>query len=254
MGSQGTFKRDLERFTSSNRPVALARFHDGEYHVLRGLPYDARSGWHLYRPSWLRERLAAALAADMDGYWVGISPPCDFPVGTSYYRSKVTTKRLTYATLFWHANYPRFRSWATKAVKTSCVVGCSKKCDHQVPANGVANKWDIDALVEKLIREERTILIAAGPSACVIVHEYWKRCPVEKRQSILDVGASIDPIILGRPTRHYQTSAGRKLLSHTCSWDKTVPFSRSAKHKVKGYRARLAGMRTKYGGKRKPTK
>lgn len=254
MGSSSTFKRDLGRFIAADRPVALARFHDGEYHVLRELPYDARSGWHLYRPSWMRDRLAAALASDLDGFWVGISPPCDFPVGTAYYRRHVKTKRLTYATVFWHSNYPVFRQWAARAVKTCCVVGSSRAtCDHVVPANGVANEWDIDGLVDALLEETRPILLAAGPCACVIAHQYWSRCPPDSRQTILDVGASLDPIILGRTTRHYQTPEGSRLLRHECRWDKAVPFSSKAKRKVKGYRARLAGMRTRYGGKKKAT-
>lgn len=256
--STGTFQRDLERFLKPPHPVALARFHDGEHHVLLGQPYDARSGWHVYRPSWLRDRLRDALAADLEDYWVGISPPCDYPRGTAYYRGIVRTKRLTFATLFWHSNYPRVRSFfagklAAPGVRSFATVGCSARCDYSVPANGVAKPWNLDELVTRLLQERRPILVAAGPSACVIVHEYWKRADPSTRQTILDIGAALDPILLGRNTRDFH-KPGSPLLSHACRWDKAVPWSSAGGRKIKGYRARLAGLRTRWGGKQKTDK
>lgn len=245
----GTFRSDLGRFLDPAEPVALARFHDGEYHVLRGAPYDARSGWHVYRASWLRDRLYEALTADLDGYWVGISPPCDYPLGTAYYRSHVSTQRRTFATLFWHSNYRIFRS-KVGDLSSFCVVGCTDRCEVRVPANGVAKAWNIDEVVDQLLEKRQPILVAAGPCACIIVHQYWLRAPAETRQTILDVGAAIDPRIHGRATRDFQ-KPGSRLASHSCRWDKSVPWSKAAERKLKGYRARLAGLKSKYGGKRK---
>lgn len=238
------FASDLERFISPSRPIALARFHDGEYHVLASKPYDARSGWHLHRESWLRPRLLESLSAKLDDYWVGISPPCDYPLGTAFLRQHVQTKLLTFATVFWHRNHPRFVGHVRANLGEYCLVGSSARCTHRVPANGVAKEWDLDGLVTTLLGEKRSILLAAGPCACVIVHEYWKRADPAQRQTILDAGAALDPIIHGRNTRSF-------VLHHACSWTAGVPWSAGGARKVKGYRARLAGLRTRYGGKKK---
>jgi hypothetical protein len=247
---EGPFQRDLERFVSPSRPVALARFHDGEYHVLQGQPYDARSGWHVYRESWIRQRLLAALRANLEDYWVGISPPCDYPVGTAYYRSQVQTANRTFATIFWHSNYGRVRE-TLGDLDGFAVVGCTPQCDYPVPANGVAEPWDIDALVAQLREERRPILVAAGPSACVIVHDYWRTTPPRERQTILDIGAAIDPVLHGRRTRDFQ-EPNSPLLKHSCDWSSSVPWSpKASRRKLRGNKARLAGLRTPHGGKQK---
>lgn len=251
--SERAFQRDLSRLVDTSRPVALVRFGDGEYHLLNGEPYRARSGWTLAsRSSWLRDRIEASLVAVLPDYWVGISPPCDWPIGTAYFRPKVKARR-TFATVFSHSNYPRFRKLVAPrgALAGACLVGPGKKADYPVPLNGVVRKWDLDGLVDKLFAEERPILVAAGPCACVIVHEYWKRCDPAKRQTILDVGAAIDPILHGKGTRDFHGSASA-LRFHTCSWDRSVPWGPPRKKKkIKGYRAHLAGQRTKYGAKPK---
>lgn len=223
--SRDTFAAALARFVAPERPLALARFHDGEYHVLRGLPYNARSGWHLRDPSWIRERLRAALQADLPDLWIGISPPCDFPRGTAYYRSLVKTKLRTFATVFHHRNFPPAEAaFRAGPFANACIVAC-KKGDYDVPANGVATKWDLDGLVTSLLAEKRPILLAAGPCAGVIVHEYWTRCPEGDRQTILDVGAAIDRRIHGRGTRSFH-DAGCPLRLHACAWDQAVPWTK----------------------------
>lgn len=237
MTAGSRFKADLERLTDVGRPVGLARFHDGELRVLRGEPYRARSGWHLQRESWLRERLATALSAKLDDYWVGISPPCDYPQGTSFYRPLVKTRH-TFATIFWHSNYTRFTSMLSGRFSDACIVS-SGVGDFKVPANGVANKWPLDDLVTELLKERRPILVAAGPCACVIVHEYWRRQPKAGRQTILDVGAAIDPKVHGRRTRDFHEPKSA-LRVHSCSWDRCAPWARPKEKKVRGWAAHRA--------------
>lgn len=247
---RGDFASDLERFLHPKAPLALARFHDGEYHILRGEPYKAKSNWSVYEPSWLRDRLLAALEADLEGYWVGISPPCCFPQATAYFRSQVNTHLLTYATVFWFANFSRTRKTLYERVNAGrcATVGCTARCDYRIPANGVASPWDLDGLVGRLLDEERPILLAAGPSACIIAHEYWKRAPADSRQTILDVGAAMDPLLHGKPTRHFQEGSSN-LRTHRCSWTQSAPWSPSMGRKVKGDTARRAKRRTRFGGK-----
>lgn len=222
--SRDSFAAALARFVEPKQPLALGRFHDGEYHVLRGLPYNARSGWHLRGPSWIRDRLAAALAADLPDYWVGISPPCDFPRGTAFYRSQVKTKLRTFATVFHHRNFPQAEAaFRGGPFANACIVAC-KKGDYEVPANGVSSKWDLDGLVTSLLAEKRPILLAAGPCAAVIAYEYWIRASEVERQTILDVGAAIDRRIHGRSTRSFHDAGPLRI--HVCAWDQAVPWTK----------------------------
>jgi hypothetical protein len=252
---QGGFQRDLSRLVDTSRPVALVRFGDGEYHLLNSEAYAARSGWTLARPSWIRERLRASLVASLPNYWVGISPPCDWPLGTAYYRPLVKAHK-TFATVFSHANYHAFRQMVAPKgpLAGACIVGPGKKADHQVPLDGVNRKWDLDGLVDRLLSETRPILVAAGPCACVVVHEYWRRCPDGDRQTILDVGAAIDPILHGKETRDFHQSDS-PLRFHACNWDKSAPWAPSAqrkkKKKTRGYAGYLARQPQKQGAKRK---
>lgn len=226
------FQADFARVLDLSRPVALSRFHDGELRLLRGEPYKARSGWSISQESWLRPRLEKALRAELDDYLVGISPPCDFPQGTAFYLSHVRPNRRTFATLFWHANYHQFVAALQGPLKGACIV-TSGRGHYQVPANGVATRWDLDGLVTQLLEERRPILVAAGPCACVIVHEYWCRQRPELRQPILDVGAAVDPVVHGKSTRDFHDPASI-LRNHSCSWDQCVPWASEKMQNKKG--------------------
>lgn len=237
--SGGAFKRDLDRFLSPERPIALGRFHDGEYRVLRGEPYKAGSGWTITGESWMRERLMDALRTDLPDFWIGISPPCDWPQGTAYFKPLLRTRLLTFATVFWHSNYPAFTAASKREPFASACIVSSGKGDYQIPHNGVAHKWDLDGLVTSLLAERRPILLCAGPAAAIIAREYWQRAPVESRQTILDVGSALDPKVHGRATRHFQLP-GTPLRSHHCSWGVTVPWGRPARPTARSWRDHLA--------------
>lgn len=244
----GTFKRDLDRFLRPERPVALGRFHDGEFRVLRGEPYKAGSGWRITGVSWMRDRLMAALRADLPDFWIGISPPCDWPMGTAYYRPLLRTRQVTFATIFWHHNYPALTAASRREpFKSACVVS-SGKGDYKIPSNGVAHAWDLDGLVTSLLNERRPILLCAGPAAAIIAHEYWQRSDPETRQTILDVGSALDPVVHGRPTRHFQMP-GTALRVHQCSWNVTVPWGRPARPTARSWRDHL---RIRAAKQRKP--
>lgn len=231
------YKRDLaevERAIKEGEAFCLVRFNDGEHALLHGQTYKAASGWRYkgtrkgkktQRPLWLQGPLAASLAANLPGYCVGISAPCCLPKLVFYYRRavQVAADRVTYASLFFNSNYPRALRFFHEldAIKVG-----PKGCDYQVPADGVNRKWDIDALVDKLLEEaDRPILLAAGPSACIIGHRYWERGlerqtkdPGFRIQSILDVGAVLDTVIHKQKTRTYHDS-GSPLRGHVCRWE-----------------------------------
>lgn len=219
------FGRDFQAIVETQEPFALVRFHDGEHAILERLPYSAASKWTVAAGNvWLREELAQVLKPKMDRFCIGVSPPCCAPTAAQYFRRHLGVHRsfVTYATIFSNRNYRRVPK--LRARFKDAVIVASGNADIKVPSNGVRQKWDVDAVVDKLLKVDKPILVAAGPCANLIIYRYWKRQDKDKRQYIIDVGAALDVQIHGKTTRHYHSTQSRALY-HECSWDKWAPFS-----------------------------
>lgn len=217
------FKADFKAVTERLRdgpPFALARFNDGELAILQRKPYKAASGWRTQGDTWIRSRLLAALQYKGRDYYVGISPLCCIPGAPQWYRKHVRKheSELTFATLFFNANYHASLKFFSgfDALK----VGCAAGCDVRIPRDAVNQRWDVDAIVDKMLESDRPILLAAGPGACVLAHRYWMRADPASRQSVVDVGAVLDTEIHGQPTRDYQQRdpGAARILRHVCQW------------------------------------
>lgn len=232
------YKRDfaeIERALRDGEPFCFVRFNDGEFALLHGHTYKAASGWKVQgsrrvgkkrKELWIRDPLFASLRANVPGYHIGISAPCCLPKLVLFYRREVQIPpvRATFASLFFNANYAKamrlFRDF------DGLTVGSGKDCDYRIPADAVNKEWDIDALVDKLLEEaDKPILLAAGPSSCIIGHRYWERA-IERQtqvegfrpQTILDIGATIDVVLHGHRTRIYHDAAS-PLRGHVCQWE-----------------------------------
>jgi hypothetical protein len=81
----------------------------------------------------------------------------------------------------------------------------------------MSTNFDIDLLVARLLRVQRTMLISAGPASAIIIHRYWQRAEPERRQVIVDVGSAIDELTKGKRTRSYQVPGSRNA-ELVCSW------------------------------------
>jgi hypothetical protein len=235
------FAADFGQLIKADEPFAFVRFHDGEYALIQGIVYDAKSGWSVDGPSWLQFPLRDALEQDpsLDGYYIGISPPSDCSEAASFYRQKVKLPgwRLTFATMFQAANYKKMAQ-LLRRYENPYVVAC-KNGDAIVPENGVRSGWDVDALVAKLLKiEGRPIFVAAGPCANVIIHKYWKQQDPGKRVTIIDVGSAIDKDIHGRSTRPVHDPASPER-NRQCQWEEWHPFQ-----PLTGKRRELAAQRT----------
>lgn len=239
------FVKDFYEILKADEPFAFSRFHDGEYHLIEGLCYNARSNWEVVGKCWLQEDLREALAEDSPGYFLGISPPCEFSESAAYYRGtlKIPKHRLTFSTVFSHANH-RLVGELGKKWPGAIVVSC-KNGDITVPETGPEKPWDVDAVVDQLLAVKDTaILVAAGPCANLIVHRYWKRQDPNKRVTILDVGSAIDPVVHGEVTREYQEKDSISRV-HKCEWEKWhyfVPLNQKRRDKD----AQRAALRKSY--------
>jgi len=213
------FQADFAQFVKADEPFAFVRFHDGEYAVIQGISYQARSGWSVDSPTWLQYPLQEALEANLDGFYIGISPPCDHSEAAAFYRGQIKCpkQRLTFATIFQHSNFKKTPQ-LLRHFQNPFVVSC-KHGDVTVPQNGVRKGWDIDAVVRKLLKvESRPILVAAGPCANVIIHRYWKTQDPDKRVTIIDIGSALDLDVHGKRTRPYHDPQA-KASQHHCDWD-----------------------------------
>jgi len=223
------FRGDLDAIDWFGAPFALARFADGELACMQlkagYRPYGFGMGTETWASSdaepW-RHRLEAALSADLPGYYVGVSAPCCQGPSTYALRSRVANyRRMTYATLFTYGNYDRFRERARKIGlrERSVLVGCEgTRVDIGVPRDAIAREdWDLDGLLTELLEVRRPILVAAGPAACVIVHEYWRRQERGRKQICVDVGSVWDEELHGLKTRmHNQRYDRRRMRRHRC--------------------------------------
>lgn len=223
------FRGDFNQFLLKDlQPFAFVRFHDGEFHVLEQLDYNAKSGWATHgNPTWISSPLRESLQFVDAGYYYGISAPCDFPRGAAYYRDllsriKAPRERMTFSSIFANGNFPNV-PLLEKRFPDAVIVGCTNKCDILVPADGVNKTWDIDAAVSKMREVEgRPIFVAAGPCTNVMIHRYWTSQPPERRVIVIDIGSALDTKLHGKPTRGYQAL---KRNTHVCGWENWAPWT-----------------------------
>lgn len=218
------FRRDFDVVLRETEPFALVRFGDGEIALLDGVPHVSSDPWRVSGSTWLRAALAETLTASLDRYCLGLPGSCCIKGGYELrQRVRVPRAQLTIATLFMHGNrgrigelFERFRS----AVVVSSWMG-----DIRVPANGVNEAWDVDAVVAQLRDVDRPVLLAAGPCSNLIAHRYWRDQPKDRRQIILDVGSALD-CLHGRVSRHYD-GAGHFMRQHFCVWEPVTRETRA---------------------------
>jgi len=244
------FVKDFDAIVNEREPFAFVRFHDGEHAILNGLPYRAASKWTSRgNDVWFKDELFEVLKCDVDGFYLGISPPCCTPQAAEYYRRFAAVEKTTFATIFQAQNYKRWRA-LRKRFNNAVLIG-SGACDIVVPANGVSQKWEIDAVVSQMLGIDKPFLVAAGPCANIIIYRYWAQQEYSKRQTAIDVGAALDQEIHKVPTRPYH-KAGSKAQLHGCKWDKWAPFAKLSEDRNEDPRVRAQNTYAKLAAADKP--
>lgn len=200
-------------------PVSFTRFADGEAACIWNRSHCAKSDgweWHGGRRSDLPERLLAALRYDAPGYLLGITAAEHHPDDHRQLLAEVKQgiSFVTFAEIFIFANYQRFQCLG---LTHCCTIG--NRGEIQTPKTPDDPAWvkTIDQLVPFMVECSRPMLVSAGPWACVLIHEYWKRCPKHMRRVVLDVGSAMDERHKGRRTRRYQ-KPGSGLQSWKPKW------------------------------------
>lgn len=223
----------------SGPPYAFARFADGELALMTGRPHRAKSDHWMFGGGFspLAAPLRESLACTLSGWHVGISCPCHQTADHVEFRRLLDNflrshplppSRITFATIFVGQNYYRFRD-LNLDFDQFCVVAHVNASGPQftLPQSGIEPAWlGWDAIVDALMEvgsngEQRPIVVAGGPLANIIIHEYWRRMANQNfdgAQVIVDIGSAADKILRGRRTRRYHTPENYESRQY-CKWD-----------------------------------
>lgn len=194
------FQEDFKKIDLKRHPFALARFGDGEMAICSGRAVKVSDGWSFGGgENQFSSLLNQALRADLEGFHIGISCRCCDAKGNAWYRANVQApeERWTFANIFANGNYDAFLKLD---LANTALVSC-RGGDVSVPQHAIHDNLDLDEILCQLFALDRPILVAAGPLSCILIHQYWLRAP--RKQVIIDIGSSLDPILHGRPTRAY---------------------------------------------------
>ena len=208
------FVRDLDKLDIRGKPFAFVRLGDGEAAMCAGRPVRTGDGWS-YDGTDTRfaRKLRDLVQSDMAGLYVGISCRCCDPDGHRWYREHLRAPlwRVTFANLFVNANYSRFKALDWRGT----VLVSSQGGNFTVPRNAVNPEFDYSPLLQELFQADRPILVAAGPVGKLIIYDYWRLAP--RRQTIIDIGSALDPLIYGRGTRGYHDPSS-PTAKKVCIW------------------------------------
>jgi len=210
------FITDFDQFDFRGEPFAFVRFGDGERAICERRPIKAQDGWgYDGQHTQFSDDLNASLQFNDPNYYIGISDACCDAASKEWFLRQIRAPldQVTFANIFVNWNYRRFRQLDLSGTFIVASVGG----DLTVPDDLVTGKYDLDAIVEQLLRVDRPMLLAAGPASCIIAHKYWLRADPRKRQTIVDVGSAIDERTKGARTRQYQI-AGTRTGELICTW------------------------------------
>lgn len=211
---------------------AMGRYADGERALLECRQIPTADGWKVpQEPNWITRELWGALRDDTDGWHLGLGCACCDIETHKMLRSHATLpeSRRTFSSVFVNGNHDDFRDFCTdiQIWKKCHFVACAphENVAQYIPANqytridaNAVNKWhkaDLRRLVDKLLLLHRPILLAAGPLGAVIANRYWHIST--SRQSIVDIGSALDPLLHGRSTRNYLYEGHPNRRKH-CTW------------------------------------
>ena len=224
---------------SSRSPFSLARFNDGEMHVLLNAFYYCND--FQFDPSIQEEeelcavfslRLREALKWKHPSYYVGIMcPHCFHPWGHVRMKlmSQQTEEQLTWASVFSNTNFFDFIDLFLPELshrKDIYLIAHEKAQTHTLPFKlqdffpVTSNVWKLDPLeivrpIKEKIRNERIknalFLFCSGPSTAIYVQEL---CAFDAENSYIDLGSSLDLWLFKTASRQYQYASPKD----SCQW------------------------------------
>lgn len=237
-----TFDGDFNKFLNkikSGEHFSLSRWGDGELMILEDKFIDLRNqknGEFRYDPSLpkyigVKDKLTLSFTSKDDEYYIGIACPCC--VGQEKYeymkrKSHQDEEHLTWANIYVNANYKRFMGEFVPEMKQHDVIMVvNNKADTSKLSFNVektyfigTDAWYEDYSVIDEIKSDyknnsnKLFLFAAGPLANILTYELWFY--MNKNNTYIDIGSTLDVQMGMRPTRGYHR--GAPTLNKVCIW------------------------------------
>ncbi|KIE59035.1 hypothetical protein A946_03080 [Methylacidiphilum kamchatkense Kam1] len=232
------FKKDffvLLSLFDAKKAFAFSRYNDGEALILSNQKVGCKGEWE-YNPKKnlsFRADLRKSLQATDPRFFYGVpswdtSPEMHQAV-LRYIQAPLS--QITFAALFANANHdlflkefhPRIKNWPYEIF----FIGNSKLNPQSIrkvtgakeilPIYGNCirfwdkNKKEILAQLDWMAtRSDHSLfLIAAGPLGKILIHALWEISP---KNTYLDIGSALDPLLFGKDTRAYHKDAQNRSL------------------------------------------
>lgn len=218
------FWAELQRFKfmiEDKRPVALARFADGELAILENRDIFALEFHHNRNQSRTRGMLYEAITYRADSYHVGISCKCCGGDDHETLRqlSRQDQEHLTYSNLWVNANWDAAAKILARILEHSVLI-CSDKATkvtkHQLAISGWSS-WNDEALKHVIpgaaVSRGGPVLVAAGPISGWLVMQMHR---INPKGQYLDIGSALDPLLGLGTTRGYHRGEGGA--GKVCTW------------------------------------
>lgn len=206
-------KKDLEIVIEAlkrGEPFGLARFGDGEERMYMGGTYHCSDGW-VSKPnknSVYRRKIGDSIRYCHDRYHVGVRAPRGLAVmAWTVNNVRTPPERWCDPCLFVNARWDRARKFFVGFRRHCLLVGSGKGVDFKIPHNCIEPEYKYGKLLKTLLSTKKTILLAAGPLANILVMDYIE---AGGQQAIVDIGTVLDYELFGKPTRGYMRAALKK--------------------------------------------
>lgn len=161
--------------------------------------------------------LRRAIETDVPGYHLGI--PCSCCNRELHVKLKSASStpesRMTYSNVLADGNYERFKIKYFPVMHYLTLVAPSENADIQVPKD-IELGWNYRDVLKKMRESEKPIFVAAGPLSPILVYEYWTK--TDDPQTVIDVGAAVDPFLLRRNTKEYHDD-NYPASQRVCEWE-----------------------------------
>lgn len=216
----------------NKQPFALIRFADGEYSIINNIVcHNSLDNWKYHgQKSMISKHLYEAMNINGSNAYVGIAAPCDDATMYKYYIDNIEFKaNLTYANIFCNNNYAVFKNFIDTSdlnivlISSDCFenkkLGNLNVIYHYKIHERLVEFWETNwqmhkRNVEKLATmfNNTLFIISGGPVGKVMINFMYN---INKENTYMDVGSTIDPYTKQKVSRHYQMD-GNWYSNHIC--------------------------------------
>lgn len=224
------FTREFHRMwdlIDSKKPMAYARYADGEVCLMKGLPVGDSSQakridkWEApEKMTLLGQDLLKTLEHTEPEYYYAISCECCDPNGKQYLLENIqqNLNNITYSNLWINGNYTFFKDKINNITESIVVIANKEGKDNMFPfwiedyfpiENECVKFYEenkyylLNSLTTRYLHYMNTLFfISAGPLSEIIIDHLWRINPTNR---YIDVGSALDESIHQHHTREFMS-------------------------------------------------